>query len=268
MSNSSKVVTLLRYSFLLVSIAIGAIVFFDFSPMKFYLGFKSDYKSKQKIDVLFIGNSYTTFNEMPEIVSSLSKISKGSDYYIEAESVVAGGATLEYHWKGNNALQALKSKNWDYVVFQGQSFTMMFSERMKSFDIYLGKFVNEIKKSTPETKVILFSTWPRQRGHSLYAKLGFGYNDMLDTVQKNYHYYASKYKLDVLYTGSYFYNVNKNGYDTYSDGSHPNLMGSYLVALLFYKKFIPGANTSCEDVGLIYDIKQKECEAINAVVNS
>ena len=226
------------------------------------MGIKSDYRSKQKIEVLFIGNSYTYYNQMPDMVSALSKVNKNSKYYIAADSVTAGGATLEMHWKNRNALNAIKKKKWDYIVIQGQSLTMMFPQTRRSFDRYLNKFVSEIRTHSPNTRIVLFSTWQRENGDPIYTQMGFDYSSMLDTVQKNYYYYANHYNLDVVYTGSYFYGANKLGIDTYHDGSHPNVLGSYIVAKLFYKKFIPDAKVSCDDINYIYGISKESCHQV------
>lgn len=78
-------------------------------------------RPKQKpVRVLFVGNSYTYFNNLPEMLERLST-SAGAGPRIEARMVVAGGATLERHWRLEQALLAIRIGDWDYVVLQEQS---------------------------------------------------------------------------------------------------------------------------------------------------
>ena len=68
-----------------------------------------------KPKILFIGNSYTYFNDMPEMVKSIAD-SKG-DSIIVSESTHGGWSTfqlLEYQ----PTLNAIHSENWDYVILQ------------------------------------------------------------------------------------------------------------------------------------------------------
>ncbi len=91
---------------------------------------------------------------------------------------------------------------------------------------------------------------------------------MLNTIQANYYYFARKYNIDVVYTGQYFDKVKRLGINTYHDGQHPNITGSFLVALLFYNRIAPDASVQCDDIDFIYKINNKACDAINSMVNS
>src|SRR5437870_3915236 len=70
------------------------------------------------ISVLFIGNSYTFFNNLPRLVSALSM---NEDRPLRTESVTQGGYTLEHHWQDGKALAAIQQGGWDYVVLQEHS---------------------------------------------------------------------------------------------------------------------------------------------------
>src|SRR5262245_3422207 len=66
---------------------------------------------------LFIGNSYTYFNNLPQMLSRLAK-SAPSHYEMETEMVTVSGATLKRHWEEGRALEAIKRGAWNYVVLQ------------------------------------------------------------------------------------------------------------------------------------------------------
>src|SRR5262249_55454891 len=70
------------------------------------------------IRVLFIGNSYTYVNDLPETLESLSA---NEARPVEAASVSQGLATLDVLWKKGDAVKEIQKGNWDFVVLQEQS---------------------------------------------------------------------------------------------------------------------------------------------------
>ena len=58
------------------------------------------------IRILFIGNSYTYCNDMPNILENLSAGSTNC-MPIETKIVALGGATLQAHWESGEALHTL-----------------------------------------------------------------------------------------------------------------------------------------------------------------
>ena len=69
-------------------------------------------------NVLFIGNSYTHFNDMPGIVETIGDANGVS---IATEMIAPGGAFLHEHRANPNVINALQSGEFDIVVFQEQS---------------------------------------------------------------------------------------------------------------------------------------------------
>jgi|WetSurMetagenome_2_1015567.scaffolds.fasta_scaffold149628_2 hypothetical protein len=69
--------------------------------------------------VLFVGNSYTYFNNLPEMVRVLAKAAGVGD--IEVRMVAPGGWRLADHWEKGDARAALDGSRWDFVVLQEQS---------------------------------------------------------------------------------------------------------------------------------------------------
>lgn len=219
----------------------------------------------KKVKVLFIGNSYTYGNRMTETLSKLSKLQKQNNFYLDTHSYAVGGATIETHWKNRKALNIIKKDDWDYIVFQGQSTTMISSLGAKQFDFYLNKFLLKINRN--KTKVILFSTWPRKENNPLYRNYEITQKEMLKRTEQRYYQIAKKYETNVVYTGSPFYKANKAGINTYEgDGSHANKTGSFIVALAFLKKFMPNSKIECPDVNMNIGIEIKKCEVIKRIL--
>jgi hypothetical protein len=69
--------------------------------------------------VLFIGNSYTYFNNLPEVFALLAE--GGHHGKVETAMVAPGGWRLKDHWEKGTARELLESKKWDFVVLQEQS---------------------------------------------------------------------------------------------------------------------------------------------------
>ncbi len=72
----------------------------------------------ERVGMLFIGNSFTTKNDLPTLLSVIAKAGQGIT--IESKVISAGGASLRRHWNAG-AASTITSAKWDYIVFQEQS---------------------------------------------------------------------------------------------------------------------------------------------------
>ena len=68
--------------------------------------------------VLFVGNSHTAVNNVPELVRQIG-IARGVQ--LEVDRITASGATLEDHVKSGSVKQRLETKPFSAVVLQEQS---------------------------------------------------------------------------------------------------------------------------------------------------
>ena len=175
-----------------------------------------------KIRVLFIGNSYTYYNNLPQIVTALAT---SANQTLETEMIATGGATLKKHWEDGRALEALKRGHWDYVVLQEQStlgFTTGGSQinSPKMFHEYARLFNAEIIKVGAKT--VFFLTWARQNLPQTQAALTEAYLAI-----------AKELKAIVAPVGIAWQRALKNNPSLalhQKDLSHPTPMGSYLSA--------------------------------------
>ncbi len=183
--------------------------------------------------VLFIGNSYTYANNLPGL---LIELSKGEAKPVDAEMVVEGGATLNSLWdKGTGqgtAQAAIQSARWDYIVLQEQS-TLGGYEVVNGIDqigdpsgFYDGvrKFDDAIRQVGAKT--LLYMTWARRNAPQNQAFLTNAYL----TIAKERHAIVAPVGL------AWQAALNKlPGLPLYQDdGSHPDVLGSYLAACVFY----------------------------------
>jgi len=187
------------------------------------------------VRMLFIGNSFTTKNELPDLLSEIAKAGMGIN--IEYKVISAGGASLRRHWNGGAANTIISAK-WDYVVFQEQSTLPV--KNSNRFHENVREFVPAMKESG--AKMVLFMTWARKNeseNQSLltdrYNKIGKELGASVVPVGTAWQRLIAKHDKPVLHA---------------EDGSHPTIAGSFLAACTFYATLFGGDPTKLEsDIG-------------------
>lgn len=183
-------------------------------------GVKNDAED-QKFKVLFIGNSYTYFNNLPDLLSQLAA-SAGKSSQVESEMIVRGGATLKMHWEDGGALKAIKQGGWDFIVLQEQSLLPL--NDPATMHNYARLFDAEIKKAGAKT--VFFLTWARQNRPETQTALTDAYTKI-----------AKELNALIVPVGLAWQSVFKENPKMVlhlPDQSHPNSTGSYLAACVFY----------------------------------
>ena len=117
---------------------------------------------------LFIGNSYTFFNDLPKILEDLSR-ENGKD--LTADSVTKGGRHLyqnlaEEDEYGEKVKSLIKTNEYDALFLQEQSFFAIVD-----FDKFLFG-VESLKNLVSAKRTILYATWGRKSGSSKLEELG------------------------------------------------------------------------------------------------
>jgi hypothetical protein len=120
-----------------------------------------------KLRVLFIGDSYTYFNNVPHLLHMLVESAR-EERGIETRMVVEPGFTLKRHWDDPGAVSAIHAERWDHVILQEQS-TLGGSTVIDDipqinaptmFHEYARLFDHEIRKAGAKT--VFFLTWARK----------------------------------------------------------------------------------------------------------
>jgi hypothetical protein len=78
-------------------------------------------EEKDTLNIFLVGNSYTHFENMPQIISI---ISDSSSTKLLTKKSTMGGAKLREHWlgeRGSRTKEMIKSGNFDIVVLQEYS---------------------------------------------------------------------------------------------------------------------------------------------------
>ncbi len=194
--------------------------------------------------VLFIGNSYTSVNNLPQIFHDVAASAGHAPSEIKA--VTPGGVTLYQHLNSPGTLKLIDEGNWDIVILQAQSQEAAMSEQFENMRYYFLKgaagLYDRIKAGSPRAKIILYQTWARHADYwdDLKADRSIGNNptDMQARIRK-WHQTAAAQKNDFIIApvgDAWELNYkNPNAIRLHAhDNSHPAFNGSYLAALVIY----------------------------------
>jgi hypothetical protein len=206
----------------------------------------------QKINVLFIGNSYTMNNNLPLLIMNLFKSSNHQNVTFNYSTALQGGQDLEYHSKQEKVHKFLESK-WDFVILQDYSLTPGLPSRRNSSLRVLNNFFKPRFVKT-NSNVIFYNTWGRRRGinwepsyrtfKQMQKLLIEGYQ-MYEKVLQHPNIKIRHSKVGQKFE-SIFDSIVRRGEDPidlkswfsklyHEDESHPSIHGSYLAACVFYK---------------------------------
>jgi len=179
---------------------------------------------------LFIGNSYTYFNDLPVVIRDLAAAAKEQRPF-EPHVVVVGGSTLQAHIERRTALDAIAQGKWDVVVLQEQSTRPITDPLLMQRDVRT--FADAAAKSG--AKLVLYETWAREVKP-----------ETQDSLSHVYHAAASAVGATIVHAGDAWSafrsqegSVPEGSHSVLfrEDGAHPTPTGTYLVANVMYATF-------------------------------
>ena len=189
--------------------------------------------------VLFLGNSYTFVNDLPQLTANFSQAAGDSLIF---DSNTPGGYSLQQHSVNQTTLTKIALGNWDFVVLQEQSQMPSFplSQVLVEVFPYAKKLDSLIKAANPCTQTIFFMTWGRKNGDSYNCSSWppvCTYLGMDSLLNLRYRIMADSNSAFVALVGATWHYLRDNYpsielYDT--DQSHPSAAGSYAAATTFY----------------------------------
>jgi len=190
--------------------------------------------SAQTTRVLFIGNSYTYSNDLPGLFTLLAA-SLGET--VETGMVAPGGSTFQGHTNNAATQNAIALGNWDVVVLQEQSQLPSFPPAQVAVDVlpYAALLMEQIRGANPCTRPVLLMTWGRENGDAQncpsYPPL-CTYQGMQQRLRESYLEMAYGNQASCAPVGVVWSAVRTDQPATalYTDGSHPNVTGSFIAA--------------------------------------
>ena len=196
----------------------------------------------QSTHVLFIGNSYTGVNDLPEMTRQLA-LSIGDTLVVASSS--PGGMTFQGHTTNATTQSLIDQGNWDFVVLQEQSQLPSFPPSQVASDClpYAQALVDTVRARTPCAEAVFYMTWGRENGDAdncAFWPPVCTYEGMQQRLRMSYLQMAQDNSAECAPAGMAWKRVREDfpTIDLYaSDGSHPSVAGSYLVACTMYSTF-------------------------------
>ena len=190
--------------------------------------------------VLFLGNSYTAVNNLPQLTASLAN-SAGDTLIFDVNA--PGGYTLQNHVSNSTSIQKILQGNWDFVVLQEQSQKPSWPISQVITDVfpYAKALCDTIRYAGPcHTKPLFFMTWGRKNGDSYNCPNWppvCTYEGMDSLLNLRYRMMGEMNQALVAPVGAVWHYIRDNYsnielYD--ADESHPSAAGSYAAACTFY----------------------------------
>jgi hypothetical protein len=178
--------------------------------------------------VLFVGNSYTHFNDLPDMVE---QIAEANDVLIDWEMIAPGGFYLDQHLGNPDVVNALNSGDFDTVIFQEQSVITSVPELASSQTIPAAVSLDALADSAG-VRVLWFQTWGRLNG---FPEVGHqNFSSMQAQITQTYDTIGQRTNASVVRVGDAWQRVNSRGLGVglyAADGSHPSPAGSYVAAV-------------------------------------
>ena len=183
-------------------------------------------RDPKKLNVLFIGNSLTSTNNLPGMIAGMAAAS-GRELNFTAHLV--GGSTLKKHWDDGKALAKIQAKlpegKLDFVVLQDLS-REAYKDR-EAMDHYVELFDAEIRKAGART--MLYMTWALENDPDDFSKIEEAYTSL-----------AKKFHAQLVPAGAAWRAITsapgKPAFQLYvPDHKHPKPIGTYLTACVFYR---------------------------------
>ena len=233
--------------------------------------------SQDTLSVLFIGNSYTSYNNLPLLVKNLST-SAGKTLNIDSN--MPGGYLMSSHLNDATTLSKISQGNWDYVILQEQSQSPTI-DYYRYNDMYpaMTDLKSVIEQYNPCAKIITYMTWGRRFGgqqcdpSGTYCSPVFtNFNHMQDSLTSAYLEISEQLNIQCAPVGVTWQNIlNDTTLVLHSgDNSHPNIDGSYVAALsIFSSIWKQGTSGLTYTAGLSNQLAQYyQSKSDNTIFNS
>lgn len=227
----------------------------EMTPVTTVSGGDAEKPSDKTYKVLFIGNSYTQYNELNGIFRN---IAVKAGYKLTSQRVTKGGEYLINHARSDSDTGAqidalLETNKYDFVIIQEQSTCPVLNP---------GKFYDGVRAMVEKVRAngaepILYCTWGRKTGSADLTANNLTNESMTWKLAAAYTAIAEELDIDVAYVGLAFYDVytnNKSKVNLYdNDLTHPSYAGSYLAAMTIFAKVFGGDPTAVAYKGTLSD---------------
>jgi len=210
--------------------------------------------------VLFIGNSYTFVNDLPNTFATLAR---SGGHKVEVGMAAQGGWTLAQHAASPETLRLLNSTKWNFVVLQEQSqIPSVEAARTQGMVPAARDLVKKV--DAIGAAPIFFITWAHRDG---FPENGMSYEGMQNQTNYGYTHIAQELHATAAPVGPAWSVVLKEHPELslwQNDGIHPPGTGTYLAACVFYAVIF---HESPEELGYRADLPKEPAKILQTVAS-
>lgn len=177
--------------------------------------------------VLFVGNSYTYVNDLPNTVRALGAATPGGA--VDVDMLTVGGATLQDHWNDTSMVSRITTGGFARVVLQGQSVEPL--SQPSVFQRYATLLAGAVRDGGAQP--VWYATWARRAGDPIYSNPGLTPDTMTRGLEAAYQQAARDGGGVVARVGAAWQLALAEQPEVVlyaDDGSHPSPAGTLLAA--------------------------------------
>lgn len=196
------------------------------------------------LKVLFIGASYFSYNQLPNMFRHMVR-SDSMD--VEIGEAIVNGQFLDYHATDWVTQQKIQQADWDYVILQGICTNAAYpDDHQLIFPPYvrhplkesIAALKDKILKNCADTKVVYCMAWAFEDGTTWLDGYDDTYLEMQQMVYDNTLAICSDLEVVIAPVGwawrSVLMEEERLHYLHNTDWNHPATRGSYLMACVLY----------------------------------
>ncbi|MBR6602948.1 MAG: leucine-rich repeat protein, partial [Clostridia bacterium] len=195
------------------------------------------YEDNRTKNILFIGNSFTYYNQMPTEI--FTEVAKAAGREAVVTAITNGGHTLAEFASstdefGAKVAEAFKNNSYDIVIIQEQSHRPI--SNPESFYAAARDLKEMARQNGAE--LYLYATWGYDADHTSLATYGKDTADMEMKLRAAYQYIGEEMGVPVCHVGAAMtYAFTNSDVSLYqSDNYHPLKTGSTLAAMTIASK--------------------------------
>lgn len=218
------------------------------------------------MNILFVGNSYTYYHELPQLFQELAR-SNGKQ--VSTFSVTKGGRRLDAYMDPTDETtqkleNLIRERHYDVCFLQEQSKLPALDP--VAFQAGVQHVMQMVRYSAD--RFILYATWGRKIGSPDLELHGWTPETMTDLLAESYDQAGKKFGMTVSHVGKCFWHVisRQPQIDLHDpDRTHSSYHGTCLATLMHYKTLFGTFPENTQSLGLQPEVLEAFRHAVEEV---
>lgn len=182
--------------------------------------------------ILFIGNSYTYYHDMPECI--FAPMAKEAGLDVQVQALTHGGYKLEWYAdpendEGKRLRSVVEGRHFDCIILQDHSLSTILDPA--GFFGGIRSLKKLLEKHTD--RFVLYATWARKPGNETLTEIGMTNPEMTRHIAEFYDEAGQRFDMTVAHVGKAFaeYAAEHPEDELYfEDWHHSSKLGSSIAA--------------------------------------